>query len=80
MGVLDDPPSAVCFNGSVVLKLNALMDRLYDMTLGQSSALGGWVLEQGFDVCTWVRVCQDASVSLSEHRQAAYLRMLPFLP
>ena len=50
------------------------------MTLGQSSALGGWVLEQGFDVSTWVRVCHDASVSVSQHRHAAYLRMLPFLP
>ena len=80
LGVLEDPPSPVCCNGSVVFKLNAFMDRLYDMTLGQSSALGGWVLEQGFDVSTWVRVCHDASVSLSQHRQAAYLRMLPFLP
>ena len=80
LGVLDDPPSPVCFNGYVVFKLNAFMDRLYDMTLGQSSALGGWLLEQGFDVSTWVRVCHDASVSLSLHQQAAYLRMLPFLP
>ena len=80
LGVLDDPPSPVCFNGSVVFKLNAFMEGLYDMTLGQSSALGGWVLEQGFDASTPVRVYHDASVSLSKHRQAAYLRMLLFLP
>eukprot|EP00670_Eutreptiella_braarudii_P026903 CAMPEP_0174378646 /NCGR_PEP_ID=MMETSP0811_2-20130205/122181_1 /TAXON_ID=73025 ORGANISM="Eutreptiella gymnastica-like, Strain CCMP1594" /NCGR_SAMPLE_ID=MMETSP0811_2 /ASSEMBLY_ACC=CAM_ASM_000667 /LENGTH=291 /DNA_ID=CAMNT_0015530919 /DNA_START=632 /DNA_END=1504 /DNA_ORIENTATION=+ len=48
--------------------------------MGQSSALGRWVFEQGFDVSSWVQVCHDPSITLSQHRQAAYLRMLPFLP
>ena len=64
----------------MVVKINVFMDRLYDMSAGRSSALGRWVLEQGFDVSSWVQVCHDPSITLSQHQQAAYLRMLQFLP
>ena len=46
-------------------KVNTFMDKLYDTTQGQASALGKWVLRQGFGVSTWVRICHDATVPLS---------------
>ena len=79
LGVLEDPPSPVCYQGSVVFKLNAFMDKLYDSTLGQQSALGRWVQEHGFDMSTWGRVCHDTGVTLSQHRQANHLRTMQFL-
>ena len=79
LGVLEDPPSPVCYQGTVVFKLNAFMDKLYDSTLGQQSALGRWVQEHGFDMSTWGRVCHDTGVTLSQHRQANHLRTMQFL-
>ena len=53
------PPGPVCYQGLVVLNINVFIDRLYGMSVGRSSALGRWVLEQGFDASPWVRVRHD---------------------
>ena len=79
LGVLEDPLSPVCYQGSVVFKLNAFTDKLYDSTLGQQSALGRWVQEHGFDMSTSGRVCHDTGVTFSQHRQANHPRTMQFL-
>ena len=78
--LLRDVPSVLWHGQALVISYVSLFSELRDEAEWCDSGLSVQLAGSGFRSDVWCAVCDDSEVTLTHHRVAAYLRLLPSMP